>query len=198
VQVAVRADPRAHQYQVRLRVSAGADALEFRLPSWIRGSYLVRDFAKHVFDLAAFRDGQPVVIERLDKSRFRVPASAAAGEILLDYRVHALDDSVRKAWLDVRRGFFNASSLVYCPQGYERARFELEIARPDDPDCADWQLATALVPLAVDAAGFGRYAAPDYETLIDSPVEMAAFRRIDFVAGGLPHSLTLSGRCEPD
>lgn len=198
VQVAVKADPRAHQYQVRLCVSAGADALEFRLPAWIRGSYLVRDFAKHVFDLAAFRDGQPVAIERLDKSRFRVPAGAAAGEIRLDYRVHALDDSVRKAWLDVRRGFFNASSLVYCPQGYERAGFELEIARPDDPDCADWQLATALVPLAVDAAGFGRYAAADYETLIDSPVEMAAFRRIDFVAGGLPHSLTLSGRCEPD
>lgn len=196
MQVAVRADPRAHQYQVRLRVSAAAGALEFRLPAWIRGSYLVRDFAKHVFDLKAFRGGLPVVVERLDKSRFRV--AAGEGEIELDYRVHALDDSVRKAWLDVRRGFFNASSLVYCPQGYERSGFELEISRPDDADCADWRLATALRPLAVDAAGFGRYAAPDYETLIDSPVEMAEFRRIDFVAAGLPHTLTLSGRCEPD
>lgn len=196
MQVAVRADPRAHQFEVRLRLAASADALEFRLPAWIRGSYLVRDFAKHVFGLTASRGGRPVAVERLDKSRFRVPAGE--GEVVLDYRVHALDESVRKAWLDTRRGFFNGSSLVYCPVGYERARFEVDIARPADPDCAGWQLATALRPVVTDAAGFGRYVAPDYETLIDSPVEMAAFRRIDFIADGVPHTLTLSGRCEPD
>lgn len=196
VQVAVRADPRAHQFEVRLSVAAPADALEFRLPAWIRGSYLVRDFAKHVLGLVARRGGQAVAIERLDKSRFRVPAGE--GGIVLEYRVHALDESVRKAWLDTRRGFFNGSSLVYCPVGYERARFEVDIARPSDPDCAGWQLATALRPVVTDAAGFGRYVAPDYETLIDSPVEMAAFRRIDFDADGVPHTLTLSGRCEPD
>lgn len=196
MQVAVRADPRAHQFEVRLALAAPAGALDFRLPGWIRGSYLVRDFAKHVVGLRASRGGIAAAIERLDKASFRVPAGD--GEIVLDYRVHALDESVRKAWLDTRRGFFNSSSLVYCPVGYERARFELEIARPSDPDCAGWQLATALRPQQTDAAGFGRYAAPDYETLIDSPVEMAAFRRIDFVADGLPHTLTLSGRCEPD
>ena len=196
MQVAVRADPRAHQFQIRLSVAAAVGVLEFRLPAWIRGSYLVRDFAKHVIGLSATRAGVPVAIERLDKSRFRLPPGA--GEVVLDYRVHALDESVRKAWLDCRRGFFNSSSLVYCPVGYERAGFELDLPRPEDPDCADWQLATALRPLQVDAAGFGRYAAPDYETLIDSPVEMAAFRRVDFIADGLPHTLTLSGRCEPD
>ena len=196
MQIAVAADPRAHQFQVRLRVAAGPEALEFRLPAWIRGSYLVRDFAKHVIGLAATRGGQPVAIERIDKSRFRVPAGE--GEVQLDYRVHALDESVRKAWLDVRRGFFNASSLVYCPQGFERARFEIAIARPADAACAGWQLATALTAVETDADGFGRYAAPDYETLIDSPVEMAAFRRIDFDADGVPHTLTLSGRCAPD
>ena len=196
MQIAVVADPRAHQFQVRLRVAAGTDALEFRLPAWIRGSYLVRDFAKHVIGLAAMRGGEPVAIERLDKSRFRVPAGE--GDIQLDYRVHALDESVRKAWLDVRRGFFNASSLVYCPQGFERARFEISVARPADAACAGWRLATALTAVETDADGFGRYAAPDYETLIDSPVEMAAFRRIDFDADGVPHTLTLSGRCAPD
>lgn len=196
MQVAVRADPRAHQFQVRLQVAASPGPLEFRLPAWIRGSYLVRDFAKHVSGLSARRGDRPVVIERLDKSRFRVPAGE--GELVLDYRVHALDESVRKAWLDTRRGFFNASSLVYCPQGFETARFELDIQRPDDPACAGWRLATALSAMAADEAGFGRYSAPDYETLIDCPVEMAEFRRIDFVADGVPHTLTLSGRCEPD
>ena len=168
----------------------------FRLPNWIRGSYLVRDFAKHVSGLVAERDGAPLAIERLDKSSFRV--RAAAGPLTLRYQVHAYDESVRKAFLDTRRGFFNASSLVYCPLGFEHSAFTIEIAKPDHEACRGWRLATALTTVATDAHGFGRYTAPNYETLIDSPVEMAAFQRIDFTAGGVPHTLTLSGRCEAD
>ena len=74
----------------------------------------------------------------------------------------------------------------------------MEIAKPSAAECANWQLATALKAVAMDADGFGRYEADGYEHLIDSPVEMAAFQRIDFDAGGVPHTLTLSGRCNPD
>ncbi len=194
--VAIKAHPHAHCFTVSLVVEDTA-ATVFRLPAWIRGSYLVRDFAKHVSGLKAWRGDAAVALTRLDKSSFSVPAGI--GAIRLEYSVYAFDESVRKAYLDTRRGFFNFSSLVYLPLGFERASFAVNIARPEADECLGWQLATALRPLAVDAAGFGRYAAPNYETLIDSPVEMAAFRRIDFAAGGLPHTLTLSGRCgEPD
>jgi len=167
-----------------------------RLPVWIRGSYLVRDFAKHVSGLRVLRDGAELPITRLDKSSFRVDASA--GPLTIEYRVHATDESVRKAYLDARRGFFNFSSLVYCPQGFERRAFEVGLQRPALVECEGWRVATALPAIDTDAAGFGRYRAADYETLIDSPVEMAAFQRIDFDAGGVPHTLTLSGRCEAD
>lgn len=167
-----------------------------RLPSWIRGSYLVRDFAKHVSGLAAERDGIALPIERLDKSSFRVLATA--GLLTLSYCVYAYDESVRKAYLDTRRGFFNFSSLVYCPQGFEQAVFEARIEKPRLEAAQGWQVATALVAVDTDATGFGRYTAAGYETLIDSPVEMAAFQRIDFTAGGLPHTLTLSGRVDAD
>ncbi len=156
----------------------------------------MRDFAKHVSGLAAGRGGVALPIERLDKSTFRVEAEA--GALTLRYVVYAYDESVRKAFLDTRRGFFNASSLVYCPQGFENSAFELSIERPPLQASAPWLVATALKALATDAAGFGRYMAADYETLIDAPVEMAAFQRIDFEAGGIPHTLTLSGRVEAD
>ena len=195
VQVVVSPDPLTHQFQVRLTLDAPPDCV-FRLPTWIRGSYLVRDFAKHVFDLVAERDGAALPIERLDKSSFRV--RAAAGPLTLRYGVHALDESVRKAYIDTRRGFFNASSLVYCPAGFERQAFVLHLERPTVEAAQYWQVATSLVAVDTDAAGFGRYRAADYETLIDSPVEMAAFQRVDFVAGGIPHTLTLSGRVDAD
>lgn len=193
----VPADLQAHRYEVRCDVadSAGRE-LVFQLPSWIRGSYLLREFAKHVIHLEACRDGQRVPIQRLNKRRFRV--AAAPGAVHLEYAVHAFDESVRKAWLDSRRGFFNGSSLFYCPEGYEQGGFELEIVRPQDPAAAQWKLATTLTALKVDDAGFGRYAAADYEELIDHPVEMADFQAIDFVVDGIPHSMVLSGRCEVD
>jgi predicted metalloprotease with PDZ domain len=195
------ADPASHRFQVRCELAAGVEReVVFRLPAWIRGSYLVRDMAKHVLDLRASRGGVPVSIERLDKSSFRVPAGR--GALVLDYAVHAFDESVRKAFLDARRGFFNGSSLFYCPDGFRDSAFELRIERPrsaakDDP-YREWKVATTLAAIDVDDAGFGLYAAPDYEDLIDHPVELGPFRRYDFDAGGVPHALVISGRVEAD
>ncbi|MGQ0530598.1 MAG: M61 family metallopeptidase [Panacagrimonas sp.] len=196
VRYSVRFDePGTHRFQLRCRVSC-ADALVFRLPAWIRGSYLVRDLAKHVFDLRATRAGAAVAVERLDKSSFRVPAGDA--ELQVDYAVHAFDESVRKAFLDSRRGFFNGSSLFYCPQGWRSCKFELSIERPLHPDCTDWRVATTMPALRVDAEGFGLYQAEDYEALIDHPVEIGNFRRVDFDVDGVPHALILSGRGDAD
>ncbi len=195
VRYTVSLDPLAHLFLVRCELADAAEGQVFSLPSWLRGSYLVRDFAKHVLRLRATVNGAAAAIERIDKRSFRL---AGRGAMTLDYQVHAYDSSVRKAWLDLRRGFFNGSSLFYCPRGFEQAAFELTIAAPDAGLCPGWKLATAMSEVAIDAAGFGTYLAADYEELIDHPVEMADFQRIEFDVDGVPHSLVLSGRCEPD
>jgi predicted metalloprotease with PDZ domain len=199
VRYAVSLDPLTHLFHVCCELADAGDGQAhgqvFSLPSWIRGSYLVRDFSKHVLRLRASAGGAPVAIERIDKRSFRV---AARGALTLEYQVHAYDNSVRKAWLDTRRGFFNGSSLFYCPEGYERGAFEITIVKPDAALCPGWKLATAMSEVSVDEAGFGTYLAASYEELIDHPVEMADFQSIDFDVDGVPHSLVLSGRCEPD
>jgi predicted metalloprotease with PDZ domain len=195
--VVTAADPRAHLFAVTC-VAAKPDpqGQVFRLPSWLRGSYLVRDFAKHVQDLRALSGGKPVAIERLDKRSFR--CTPVKGPLTLEYRVYSFDESVRKAYLDTRRGFFNASSLCYCPVGFERDAFEIEVRRPEDALCQGWKVATTLRAKKVARDGFGTYTAPDYEDLIDHPVEMGAFERIDFDVDGIPHALVLAGRYEID
>ncbi|HSW11693.1 MAG TPA: PDZ domain-containing protein [Solimonas sp.] len=185
--------PREHLFTVQCALDQpDPQGQVFRLPSWIRGSYLVRDFAKHVQELRASAGGEPLAIERLDKRSFR--CAPCSGPLLLEYRVYAFDESVRKAFLDTRRGFFNASSLCYLPEGRGREPIEIEILPPRDADCAGWSLATTLDPLQVDAQGFGRYAAADYEELIDHPAEMGRYQRLDFAVDGIPHALVLSGR----
>src|SRR3546814_19430946 len=100
------------------------------MPGWLRGSYLVRDFAKHVIELRAESAGQPLAFERTDKRSLR--CASASGPVELIYRVYAFDESVRKAWLASRRGFFNGSSLFYCPSGCEHAPFDVELLAPED------------------------------------------------------------------
>jgi predicted metalloprotease with PDZ domain len=191
------ADPRAHVFSVRCELAAPNPLGQvFRLPGWIRGSYLVRDFAKHVSGLKAASADAPLEIERIDKASFR--CAACSGRLTLEYSVYAYDESVRKAYLDTRYGFFNGSSLFYLPAGFENCRFEVNLQRPTDADCGDWKLATTLMPLQDEADGFGDYAAADYEELIDHPVAMGAFEQLDFEVDGIPHAMVLSGRYELD
>ncbi len=189
--------PREHLFEIDCRVERpAADGQRFRLPAWLRGSYLVRDFAKHVVDISASCGDADVAVERIDKSTLR--CAPVDGALTLRYRVFAFDASVRKAWLCTSRGFFNGSSLFYRPLDADVSGYELRIERPQDPDCHGWRVATTLDRVDVDAEGFGRYRASDYETLIDHPVEMGAFQRIDFDVDGIAHALVLAGRCDAD
>lgn len=193
--VVTPADPRAHLFAVACHVDdPDPRGQVFRLPAWIRGSYLVRDFAKHVVTVAARAEGRPVAIERVDKRTLRCAPAAAA--LTLEITVYAYDESVRKAYLDERRGFFNGSSLFYAPAGREAGPVEVEVRRP--PGAAPWRVATAMEPVQLDQDGFGRYRAADYEEAIDHPFELGDFRTVDFTADGIPHQYVLAGRCELD
>ena len=146
-------------------------------------------------DLEARRGGAAAKVQRLDKSCFSV--AAGQGEIELRYRVHASDPSVRKAWLDSERGFFNGSSLFYCPIVDGPLEFRLRLESPP-ASLADWQVATSLQVESVAPNGFGVYSADSYEELIDHPVELGRFVRHEFEIDQIPHALVLSGRVDAD
>ncbi|WP_367067694.1 peptidase M61 [Oryzisolibacter sp. LB2S] len=188
-----RIDPgnrHAHLYRVTLTVAAPAREQELSLPVWIPGSYLVREFSKNLQSLQARQGGASVPLQQLDKHRWRV-ACEAGTPLELSYEVAAYDHSVRTAWLDATRGFFNATSLCLRVHGQEEAAHGLEVLPPPAPH--DWTLATGLTPEQVDAAGFGRYRARDYDELADCPVEMGALWSTQFVASGVPHRLVVAG-----
>lgn len=166
------------------------------MPCWVRGSYRIRDFPKHVVALSAYDSKGPLKIERLDKGRLR--CAPCTGPLVLDYTIYSLDVSVRAAWLDYKRGFFNGGALLYAPEGLRESPFRLTLERPQDGSSAEWRVFTAMTPIDVDRDGFGSYCAPDYETLIDHPFEMGAHQQINFEVDDIPHSLVLAGRCSVD
>lgn len=183
-------DANAHLFAVTLLVEQPAKNQRVSLPVWIPGSYLVREFSQHLQNLQAWQDGQPVAIKQLDKHQWQ--ANAVAGKPLeLQYEVYAFDASVRTAFLDSTRGFFNATSLCLRVAGQEDSAHALEIVAGAATE--GWNLVTGLPAHSVNAAGFGHYRAADYDELADCPVEMGRFWNGQFTAGGVEHRFVISG-----
>ena len=184
-----------HRYAVEMRIDQPAAAQRVSLPVWIPGSYLVREFSRHISRLTARQGGKTLSVTQIDKCTWEVACNPAR-PLVLAYEVYAFDDSVRAAWLDAQRGFFNATSLLLRAHGLHAAPHLLDVPRPPQPECRGWQLATALEPVKTGAQGFGLYRAAGYDELADSPVELGAFWSGTFTAGGVPHRFVVAGAPE--
>ena len=183
-------DLHAHLFHITLTIARPAELQRFSLPVWIPGSYLVREFSKHLQKLQAHQQRQAVVLTQLDKCTWQV-ACTNKSPLVLTYEVYAFDNSVRTAWLDPARGFFNGTGLLLRVQGQEATPHTLELV--PHKAVPGWQVATGLVPHQVNANGFGTYHAADYDELVDCPVEMGTFWSGSFKAGGINHRFVVAG-----
>jgi predicted metalloprotease with PDZ domain len=190
------ADLDRHHFEIECRIDNPAAEQRFSLPAWIPGSYLLRDFARHVVAIAAEGGGRALPAEKVDSGTWIV--RGAQGELAVTITVYALDQSVRGAYLDRRRGYFNGPCVFLLPEGRDAEPVELTLERPRTPICDGWQVATAMRAAEVDEAGYGRYEASDYDELLDHPFEISIFESVDFEAAGVPHRLVVAGRFESD
>ncbi len=184
-------NPNAHIFKVHVEINnPSANGQRFTLPAWIPGSYMIRDFTKNINELSALdANNKPVNITQLDKQTWQCDKCSTA--LRIDYTVYAWDLSVRTAHLDQTHGFFNGSSVFICLSDKENDPIKLTINPAKNID--DWMVATAYTPLKINNTGFGDYQAQNYDELIDHPVEMGNFGRIEFDVEGTPHEMIISG-----
>ncbi len=189
--------PEAHLYRVSCTVD-GPDpsGQKFAMPAWVPGSYMIRDFARHVVSIRAASRNRAVALEKLDKHTWR--AQPVEGSLTVSFEVYAWDLSVRGAHLDTRHGFFNGACVFLRVLGQESAPCELEILRPMGARYRNWRVATAMPRKGARPYGFGTYVTGDYDELIDHPVEMGEFSLARFRACGVPHDIVITGRHRAD
>ena len=181
-------DAHAHLFRVTLTVPRPAAQQRLSLPVWIPGSYLVREFARHLSSLSATQGSRAVPIEQLDKATWQVACSGRSA-LVVSYLVYAFDTSVRAAFLNAQRGFFNGTSVFLRVEGREAEPQRMELRELPK----GWQAATAMRAVKLDAAGRGIYEADDYDDLVDHPVELGGFWRGHFTAQGVPHQFIVAG-----
>jgi predicted metalloprotease with PDZ domain len=184
------ADLHAHLFRVTLTIAQPAAQQTVSLPVWIPGSYLVREFAKNLQNLSARQGRRTVTLTQRNKSSWDIVCQPGQ-PLVLSYEVYAFDASVRTAWLDRQRGFFNGTSLCLRVHGQEDLPHQLQLSAVKTQP--DWQAATGLAPVKTDKKGFGLYQAANYDELVDCPVELGAFWSGSFVACGIPHRFVVSG-----
>lgn len=190
-------DINAHLFEVSCTIDDPDVAGQiYRLPTWVPGSYLIREFARHVVSVAAQAPSGEVNVRKISKDAWQ--ADPCTGPLTLSATIYAFDTSVRGAYLDATRGFFVGACVFVCPEGRALQPCELELVAPSGDLAQAWRVATSMPRQDATEGGFGRYRAADYDELIDHPVEMGTFDLVSFDAGGARHDIAVSGRHHGD
>lgn len=170
------------------------------LPTWIPGSYMIREFARHVVAIEAREGGRRVALEKIDKYRWRT--GTLNGSLTVRYRVYAWDLSVRTAHFDDSHAFFNGTSVFLCIPELADQPCSVEIEEPvhlaADSILRRARVATTLPRDGARRWSFGRYRAANYDELIDHPVEIGDFSLYSFKVRDVPHHIVVSGRHDCD
>ncbi len=191
------ANPEAHLFEVRCTVdNPDPSGQKFSLPTWIPGSYLIREFAKHVVRIRAYSGRKLLRMVKLDKNTWQV--EPFDGPVTVTMEVYAWDLSVRGAHFDTTHAFFNGPAMFLKVEGREDDSCEVEILPPKGAKYRDWRIATAMKRKGAKPYSFGTYEAANYDELIDHPVEIGTFTLATFKACGVQHDIAITGRHRAD
>ncbi|NWK47727.1 M61 family metallopeptidase [Acinetobacter sp. SwsAc7] len=183
-------DYRQHLIHVTLRFVADPTQV-LSLPTWIPGSYLIREFSKHIESVRAYdEEGRLLEIQKFEKNKWHL-FNTDHELITVEYDVYAYDLSVRGAYVDQTRLYVNPACACLGLEGQEDKAVEVELFLPDE--LKHFQLATGMASKSLVKGRF-TLKAKNYAELIDAPFELAEQTRFGFEANGIPHEFVVSGK----
>ena len=184
-------EPHTHLFQVELGVRANdrdnalPAQLDLVMPVWTPGSYLIREFERHVQDFAATDGtGHALAWRKVNKDIWRIETTGAR-EVRASYRVYANELSVRTNDLNDRQGFWNNAALLMYVAGYLRAPVTLHVEPYDD-----WQVATSLLEMKAQPH---TYRPENFDILYDSPFQVGHLHILEFEVRGVVHRIVIEG-----
>ena len=182
--------PESHLFEVTLHLTGySLPVLDLRLPVWTPGSYLLREYAKHLRDFSAHSGGESLLWHKLGKNHWQIETPEVSN-ITVRYRIFASELSVRTNHLDATHGYFNGAALFFRISGVEQP-IRVTIVPPR----SEWRVTTALptVPEQPDT-----FQAADFDTLVDSPFEIGCHELHNFEVLGKSHELAIWGQGNAD
>ncbi len=179
--------PWTHLLEVEMRVNWAnmPEKAEIKMPVWTPGSYLIREYARHVLDFAA-KDagGNDLTWQKTNKNTWQIDTKGAK-EFFVRYNVYANELTVRTNELNSDHAFFNNGALLMFLKD--------QIALPSTVKIVpygNWKIATGLPKVEGQTNTFR---AENFDVLYDSPFEIGNFKEVSFDAQGVSHRMVFEG-----
>ncbi len=177
--------PESHLFEVTLQIDGWqSETLSLKMPVWTPGSYLVREYSRHLQDFTASAEGNLLNWRKLGKNHWQIDTQGQA-TILVRYRIFANELTVRTNQLDVTHGYFNGAALFFYIPGFQQQPIRVKINPPQN-----WRVTTAL-PTVAEAEN--TFEAKDFDTLVDSPFEIGHQKIYPFDVLGKRHEYAIWG-----
>ncbi len=192
----VRIDnPNSHYAQVDITITGiKTKTLEFKMPVWTPGSYMVREFEKNI-DRVVAKAGQvkindrviafsdKVSISKKDKNTWIVDLKGETA-VCISYPVYCFEPSVRTSYIDNDHAFLLLTSCLMYPEGIKGAG-TLNLEFPNT-----W----TKVSTTLETDEQNQYRFNSYDELVDSPIEIGNHSELSFEVAGVPHKVAMVGR----
>ena len=179
--------PQTHllEIELRLRLPKRPNHLDLVFPVWTPGSYLVREYERHVQGFGVKDvEGRFLNWRKVNKNTWRVETDGAKG-IVVSYSVYANELTVRTNELNDEHAFWNNAALLMYPAGELKADSTLQVM-----PFGEWKIATGLPSIAGQPNTFH---ADNFDTLYDSPFEVGNFKTLSFAVKNIPHRIVING-----
>lgn len=179
------------EIEMRLKWQVMPERLELKMPVWTPGSYLIREYARHVqnFSAAGADAGSPLAWQKINKNTWEIETKGAK-EVAVKYLVYSNELTVRTNEVNDEHAFWNNAAALMFPKGQLSAPSRVRVV-----PYGNWRVATGL-PAVEDQAN--TFLAENYDVLYDSPFEVSNFTEIKFEVLGKPHRYVISGEANYD
>jgi len=180
-------EPQAHYAEVKMEISdLRKDYIDVKMPVWTPGSYLVREYSRHVESVEACdADGALLAVEKIDKNTWRIQSDKAK-KVTFSYRIYGFEVSVRTNFIDDSHAFLSPAATFMYVDGMLNHPAEVTIIPH-----ANWsKVSTGLDAVAGKPNTFH---AADFDILFDTPIEVGNQDVFTFEAAGVHHEIAMVG-----
>ncbi len=182
--------PAAQTHYVEVEASVptgGASEVELMMAVWTPGSYLVREYARHLESISAQDPGgKSLDLAKVRKNRWKVQ-TGGAGVVTVSYRVYSRTMSVQGNWVDGSFAMLNGAATFLTVAGSLARPHEVTLVLPPG-----WKTSVTGLPAAADRKPH-HYVAADFDTLVDSPLYAGSPAIYEFQIDGVAHYFVNEG-----
>ncbi|MBR6027086.1 MAG: M61 family metallopeptidase [Neisseriaceae bacterium] len=154
------------------------------MPNWTPGSYMIRDFSRHILRISAKCQNVSQEIQQIKKNVWQLPALIGDWEV--EYDIYAFDLSPRGAFVDDKRAFFDGAAVWLAVVGRENENCNVEFSLPES-----WSVATSLREVSQNV-----FFTENYADLLDAPMSAGNLKILSFSVKDILHRVVLIDECD--